>query len=119
MSGISIGPGAPGGPQFDPTAPVAQPHEADVAAATGATLRFGSRGEDVRGLQSGLARLGFLSGPADGVFGRGTERALATFQRQKGLTPDGIAGPRTLAALDAALASAPGPKTMVDAAKAL
>lgn len=37
----------------------------------------------------------------DGSYGRGTRRAVATFQRSRGLTPDGLAGPLTLAALRA------------------
>lgn len=76
----------------------------------------------MRALQSALKQLGVLDGPADGVFGRGTERALAQFQRRAGLAPDGALGPRTLAALDAALAArggGPGPGTMVAAARAI
>ena len=37
--------------------------------------------------------------PVDGVFGERTEEALVEFQRAHGLRADGIAGPRTLAAL--------------------
>ena len=33
---------------------------------------------------------------ADGIFGRGTERALVRWQESNGLTADGIAGPQTL-----------------------
>src|SRR4051812_22308355 len=36
---------------------------------------------------------------ADGVFGRHTVHALKRFQRRHGLTPDGVAGPATWAAL--------------------
>ena len=36
---------------------------------------------------------------ADGVFGRGTERALKLWQTDNGLTPDGVAGPLTMAKL--------------------
>jgi peptidoglycan hydrolase-like protein with peptidoglycan-binding domain len=32
---------------------------------------------------------------ADGIFGRGTERALKLWQTDNGLTPDGVAGPMT------------------------
>jgi len=59
------------------------------------TTRRGDRGDVVKQLQGLLA----LS-PADGVFGPGTEAALREFQRKAGMTPDGICGPKTWAALD-------------------
>ena len=52
-----------------------------------------SRASAVRLLQR---RLGIA---ADGIFGRGTKRALKSFQRAHGLTADGIAGPATWSAL--------------------
>jgi hypothetical protein len=112
LSGMTIGPGGPVRPDLEPLQP-AHP-EAAAGAAPAAVLRFGARGDDVKQLQTALHALGLLAGPIDGVFGRGTERAVATFQRQHGLTPDGVAGPRTRAALT-------GPRTaaMADAAKAL
>src|SRR5512134_2936065 len=54
------------------------------------TLRFGAVGADVFRLQERLAEL---------EFGAGTEAAIAAFQRSEGLLVDGVAGPRTLAAL--------------------
>lgn len=65
-----------------------------------ALLRRGSRGSEVRDLQSDLMALGFLGGPADGIFGAGTERAVRDFQSSAGLAPDGIVGPGTLAAIE-------------------
>jgi N-acetylmuramoyl-L-alanine amidase len=53
-------------------------------------------GDDVRELQSRLMELGFDVGRADGTFTERTERALATFQREMGLTSDGQCGPQTL-----------------------
>ena len=53
-------------------------------------LRRGSRGNGVKILQEALG-LG-----ADGIFGRGTERALKKWQTDNGLVADGIAGPNTL-----------------------
>ena len=66
------------------------------------TLRNGDRGQDVRSLQHSLIRLGFLSGSADGVFGPKTEQAVRSFQQSYHLTVDGLAGRKTLAAIEAA-----------------
>ena len=50
------------------------------------------RGDDVAELQRRLGRLGFDAGRVDGIFGPLTARALAEFQRNSGLHPDGICG---------------------------
>jgi N-acetylmuramoyl-L-alanine amidase len=57
------------------------------------------RGDDVIGLQERLLELGYDAGPADGIFGPGTENGLRAFQRDYGLTADGTCGPATLRAL--------------------
>ena len=64
-------------------------------------LRVGDRGADVRRLQEILNELGIASGPPDAVFGPITATALRGFQRDAGITPDGIAGSATRIALDA------------------
>lgn len=64
-----------------------------------ATLKQGSRGEDVKTLQRKLKNWGYYSGSVDGIFGAKTKEAVKYFQRKNGLTVDGIAGPKTLAAL--------------------
>ncbi len=56
-------------------------------------------GDDVRDLQERLLELGYDLGRADGIFGRRTAMALATFQREVGLIADGVCGPQTMAAL--------------------
>jgi N-acetylmuramoyl-L-alanine amidase len=56
-------------------------------------------GDDVRQLQERLLELGYDLGRADGIFGRRTAAALATFQREVGLVADGVCGPATVAAL--------------------
>ncbi len=50
-------------------------------------------GDSVHDLQRALGL------PADGVFGRGTARAVRAFQRSHGLKADGVVGPSTWAAL--------------------
>lgn len=59
-------------------------------------LRKGARGWDVVTLQRLLTRKGFSPGAADGVFGPMTKRAVRRFQRDRGLTVDGIVGPQTV-----------------------
>lgn len=59
------------------------------------TLSFGSRGPNVKLIQSLLNRIGYNAGTVDGVFGTQTQQAVVAFQRNNGLTPDGIVGPAT------------------------
>ncbi|TAJ34419.1 MAG: peptidoglycan-binding protein [Nitrospirae bacterium] len=63
------------------------------------TLQIGSTGVEVRELQQKLKDAGFDPGVIDGEYGHGTEAAVLAFQKSEGLLADGIAGPRTLAAL--------------------
>ena len=57
------------------------------------------RGDDVAELQTRLGGLGFLEDRVDGFLGPRTRRALQDFQRNCGLTVDGICGPETIAEL--------------------
>jgi N-acetylmuramoyl-L-alanine amidase len=57
------------------------------------------RGDDVSELQRLLGALGFDAGRVDGMFGAHTASALKDFQRNAGLTTDGISGPDTVAEL--------------------
>ena len=63
------------------------------------TLKKGSRGSDVITLQRVLSMKGYAVGPADGVFGRRTKRAVKRYQRRRRITADGIVGPMTTRAL--------------------
>jgi N-acetylmuramoyl-L-alanine amidase len=58
------------------------------------------RGDDVSELQLRLGALGFDAGRVDGIFGPRAEQALKDFQRNAGLTTDGVCGRDVLAALD-------------------
>lgn len=63
-------------------------------------LKQGSRGDEVKELQSILDDLGFNPGPIDGIFGPKTESAVKKFQESQGLVIDGIVGPKTWSKLD-------------------
>lgn len=68
-------------------------------------LKIGSKGTRVNDLQKRLKELGFNPGAIDGDFGPAVQAALIAFQKSKGLLADGIAGPRTFAALGLAKSS--------------
>ena len=57
------------------------------------------RGDDVAELQRQLNSLGFDAGREDGILGEQTADAVAEFQRNVGLAPDGFCGWTTVAAL--------------------
>ena len=67
------------------------------------SYRIGTQGEGVRQLQENLNKLGFNCGEPDGKFGNKTQKAVMAFQQSKGLKDDGVAGPITLAAIEAAI----------------
>ena len=73
-------------------------------------LTVGSAGPAVVRLQSLLAAAGYAVSP-DGVFGPRTRAAVIAFQASRNLNPDGIVGPKTWGALQApgAVPMAPGP----------
>ena len=65
------------------------------------TLSLGSTGEDVKDLQKVLnGTFVDISLVVDGVFGKQTQEAVMAFQKQYGLTVDGIVGPNTWAVID-------------------
>jgi putative peptidoglycan binding protein len=67
------------------------------------TLNPGDTGAQVKVLQQALTALGFSPGKADGDYGPTTQSEVEKFQLSKGLTPDGVVGQQTLAALQQAL----------------
>jgi cell wall-associated NlpC family hydrolase len=75
---------------FATTSVIVAPAPAEAAAKP---LKKGSKGPRVRKAQR------WLGIHADGIFGKGTRRAVKAFQRRHGLTADGIIGPATWAAL--------------------
>lgn len=64
-----------------------------------ALSKYGSRGEEVRTIQTKLKRWGYYNGSVDGIYGSQTLAAVKKFQQKNGLTVDGIAGTKTLQAM--------------------
>ena len=62
-------------------------------------LRKGSKGEEVRKLQTRLKELGYLTGNIDGSYGNATRSAVLRFQKANHLSADGEAGKATLTIL--------------------
>ena len=77
-----------------------------------ATLNPGTISNDVKRVQEILTGQGYNVGPIDGNFGPLTASAVQSFQRKKGLVPDGIIGPQTWDALNGKIVS-PSPDPMV------
>ena len=64
-----------------------------------ALSKYGSRGDEVRQIQTKLKNWGYYSGSVDGIYGSATFSAVKSFQKKNGLTVDGIAGTKTLQAM--------------------
>jgi peptidoglycan hydrolase-like protein with peptidoglycan-binding domain len=73
----------------------------DEADTSNPTIRRGSTGNPVRRAQKRLTLGGYDTNGVDGVFGAETEAAVRRFQGDRGLTVDGIVGPRTWEEIDA------------------
>ena len=61
--------------------------------------KVGSTGDEVKQIQTRLKNWGYYNGEIDGIYGTQTKNAVLYFQRQNGLTADGVAGPETLSAI--------------------
>ena len=92
LTPLPFGPGI--ATQMPTTAPTLPP----LPTATLLVLKEGSKGSEVRSLQTKLRDLGYMR-TVDGDFGEGTKRALISFQNRNRLLADGMAGPSTLAKL--------------------
>lgn len=71
----------------------------NVSGGVSALSKMGSRGAEVRQIQTRLINWGYMSGKVDGIYGTKTREGVKYFQRKNGLAVDGIAGKKTLAAL--------------------
>ena len=89
----------------DTTPAVTTPDSPPASVPADETLRPGTKdSQSVAILQAALTSLGYAAGTPDGSYGPSTVEAVSAFQTANGLPADGVAGPATLAAINAALA---------------
>ncbi len=70
---------------------------------SGGTYREGDTGSMVKWIQESLKKLKYYSGTVSGSFGRLTKEAVRQFQKDHGLSADGVAGPKTIAKITEAI----------------
>ena len=61
-----------------------------------ALSKYGSTGSEVKKIQKVLKQLGYYKDSVDGIYGTKTKKAVTSFQKDCGLTADGICGKKTL-----------------------
>lgn len=61
-----------------------------------AVSKLGSTGDEVKSIQRKLSSLGYYKSSVDGIYGQQTKSAVTSFQRNCGITADGICGQQTL-----------------------
>lgn len=69
---------------------------AKTPSAVSVLSKYGSRGSEVKNIQTRLKAWGYYTGNIDSIYGTKTENAVRWFQRKNGLKEDGIAGEKTL-----------------------
>lgn len=75
--------------------------------ADNAISSFGSRGAEVSAIQERLKERGLFHEDITGYYGEKTREAVLRFQKQKGISQTGTAGPLTLKALGISIGSIP------------
>jgi hypothetical protein len=102
-------PPAPPAATPPPAPPAAQPKPKaalpKVTLPSNGQLATGDNGTQVVALQKVLKALGFYDGKPDGDFGPATKDAVVAFQKEHGLSPDGIVGSTTADKLNAVAAA--------------
>ncbi|GAA1251827.1 L,D-transpeptidase family protein [Janibacter melonis] len=71
-----------------------------AGAASRPTLKLGSRGWQVKSLQTKLRANGYWCKGANGVYDSSTQQAVMALQKMRGLSRDGVCGPNTWKAVD-------------------
>ena len=61
--------------------------------------KYGSRGDQVKKIQTKLKQWGYYKDGIDGIYGYATYTSVKSFQRSNGLKVDGMAGSRTLSSM--------------------
>jgi len=61
--------------------------------------KYGSRGDQVKKIQTKLKQWGYYKNGIDGIYGYATYISVKSFQRKNGLKVDGMAGSQTLSAM--------------------
>lgn len=69
--------------------PQAEDPKTTPAPAESQELKLGDTGDAVEKVQERLIKLGYMNGPADGKYGKNTENAIGSFQRQNELPVTG------------------------------
>ena len=72
-----------------------------------AISQVGSRSAEVRAIQQKLKERGLFKSDITGYYGEITRKAVLAFQKQKGISQTGIAGPITLKALGISIGTVP------------
>ncbi len=78
-----------------------------VSEGSPALSKLGSEGKEVAAIQEALKDRGLFNAEITGYYGAVTQSAVRKFQKQQGLTVDGIAGPQTLAKLGITVGTVP------------
>jgi peptidoglycan DL-endopeptidase LytE len=90
---------------------ISAPRRSFLASTSSVRLKLGASGPQVAELQGMLKQLGIYTKNVDGKFGPITDAAVRNFQKANGLTVDGWAGPKTMAALRRATQGGTAPGT--------
>ena len=61
--------------------------------------KYGSRGEQVKQIQTKLKKWGYYKNNVDGIYGYNTYLSVKSFQKSNGIKVDGLAGNQTLEAI--------------------